>query len=86
MNIQVSNLHQNTIDNDLRKLFSAFGEVNTAVILRDKLNGRSKCSAIIDMVNDTQASKAILVLNKSTFEGKVISVSEIKYSVRDYMN
>jgi RNA recognition motif-containing protein len=86
MNIHVSNLSLNIIDADLRKLFAAYGEVNSAVIVRDKLNGRSKGSALIDMVNDTQGRQAVLCLDQTIIDGKPITVSEIKYSIRDYKN
>ena len=86
MNIQVSNLSLNVIDSDLVKLFSAYGEVNAAVIIRDKLNGRSKGSAIIDMVNDSQGRQAIQCLDQTLIDGKHITVNEIRYSIRDYKN
>lgn len=86
MNIHVSNLSLNIIDSDLRKLFAAYGEINSAVIIRDKLNGRSKGSALIDMVNDSQARQAILCLDQTMLDGKVITVSEIRYSIRDNNN
>jgi RNA recognition motif-containing protein len=46
MNIRVSNLSFNVLDAEVRKLFSPFGEVNSAVIIRDKNNGRSNGSAL----------------------------------------
>ena len=55
MNIHVSNLSLNIIDSDLRKLFSSFGEVDSAVIVRDKWNGRSRGTALVDMVNDVSS-------------------------------
>ena len=86
MNIHVSNLSLNIIDEDLRKLFAAYGEVGSAVIIRDKNNGRSKGSAIIDMLNDRQGRQAILCLDQTVLDGKAITLSELKYSIRDYRN
>jgi RNA recognition motif-containing protein len=86
MNIHVSNLSLNIIDSDLKKLFAAYGEVNSAVIIRDRLNGRSKGTAIIDMVNDSQGRQAIQCLDQTIIDGKPITVSEIRYSIRDYKN
>ena len=86
MNIHVSNLSLNIIDSDLRKLFAAYGDVNSAVILRDKLNGRSKGAAIIDMEVDAQARQAIQCLDQTMMDGKSISVTEIRHSISDYKN
>jgi RNA recognition motif-containing protein len=76
MNIQVFNLSMNTADRDLRKLFSAFGMVTSAEVARDKLNGRSKCNALIEMPIDSEARQAIESLHQTLFDGKKISVSE----------
>jgi RNA recognition motif-containing protein len=86
MNIHVTNLSLNVIDSDLRKLFAAYGEVNTAVIVRNKLNGRSLGTAMIDMSNDIQAAQALLCLNNTVLDGRPIFLSEIKYSIRDHKN
>ena len=50
MNIRVTNLSFSTLEGDLRKLFSRYGEVNSALIVRDKNNGRPTGSGVIDMV------------------------------------
>jgi RNA recognition motif-containing protein len=77
MNIQVFNLSLNTVDRDLRKLFSAFGIVTSAEVMRDKLNGRSKCNAMIEMPVDTEARLAIESLHQTMLDGKMISVTEL---------
>ncbi|HVG14725.1 MAG TPA: hypothetical protein VM935_07185 [Chitinophagaceae bacterium] len=86
MNIHVTNLSLNTIDADLRKLFATYGRIESAIIIRDKVNGRPNGTALIDMPNDVHGSQAITSLNRTMVNGKSISVSEIKYSVKDYKN
>jgi RNA recognition motif-containing protein len=86
MNIHVSNLSLNIIDSDLRKLFSAYGEVTWASIARDRNNGRSKGNAFIEMPNDKQATQAILALHHTILDGKAISVTEIKYKPGEFNN
>lgn len=76
MNIQVFNLSLNTEDRDLRRLFSAFGIVASAEVVRDKLNGRSKCNAVIEMPIESEGRQAIESLNQTLLDGKKISVSE----------
>lgn len=76
MEIRASNLSINVSDTDVRKLFAAFGIINSAAIVRDKLNGRSKGMAIIDMPVAAEARQAIASLNQTMLYGKVISVTE----------
>lgn len=78
MNIQVFNLSLSIVDRDLRKLFSAFGIVISAEVVRDKLNGRSKCNAMIEMPIDSEARQAIESLHQTLLDGKKISVSELQ--------
>jgi RNA recognition motif-containing protein len=78
MHIQVFNLSLSTEDRDLRRLFSAFGIVISAEVIRDKLNGRSKCKALIDMPINGEALQAIESLHQTMLDGKKISVSELQ--------
>ena len=77
MNIQVYNLSLNTSDRDIRRLFSPFGVVVSAEVVRDKLNGRSKCKAIVEMLIGSEALVAIESLHQTLLDGKKISVSEL---------
>ena len=77
MNIRVTNLSLNTVDADIRKLFSQFGEVNAADIIRDKNNGRPTGAAIIDMVKDEEGRLAVESLNQTLVHGKSITVIEV---------
>ena len=86
MYIHVYNLSANVISADLEKIFSAYGDVYSVVILRNKLNGRSKGIAMIDMLNAHQGTQAILCLDGTMIDGQLITVSEIKYSIRDNKN
>jgi hypothetical protein len=54
MNIFVSNLSQHVMDSELRKLFSAYGEVASARVMREERNGRSRGSAVVSMINSHQ--------------------------------
>jgi len=76
MNIRIFNLSLNTEDRDLRKLFSPFGNVTSAEVVKDKLNGRSKRNGIIEMPADREARLAIISLNQTVFDGKLVSVTE----------
>jgi len=76
MDIQASNLSINMNDSDIRKLFSVFGIINSAEVVRDKLNGRSRGKALINMPVAAEARQAIATLDQTMMNGKRISVNE----------
>lgn len=76
MNIRVTNLSLNTVAADLRKLFSRYGQINSAYIIRDKNNGRPTGSALIDMVKDEEGRLAVESLHHTMIDGKTITVLE----------
>jgi hypothetical protein len=83
MDIRVSNISRNLIDSDIRKMFSAFGVINSAEVVRDKLNGRSKCNAVVNMPVESEGRQAIASLDQSLMDGKRISVIEF-YPTRQW--
>ena len=75
MNIYVSNLNWNTVDDSLQNLFAEYGEVSSAKIITDRETGRSRGFGFVEMPNDEEGQKAIDTLNETEFEGKTISVA-----------
>ena len=67
----------NTTDAELRKLFLPYGNVDSATVYKNLLNGRSLKSGEICMPVQAQARQAIVSLDKTFFNGKIISVSEL---------
>lgn len=78
MNIYVSNLSFNVQDDDLRNLFTSYGEVTSAKIITDRETGRSRGFGFVEMPDDEASRKAIAELNGTTIENRQISVSEAK--------
>lgn len=76
MNIEISNIHLNVIEADLRRLFTPFGEVITVELVRDKWNNRSTGHAYVNMPVQKQAQAAIVTLNGTLLSGKPIIVTE----------
>lgn len=76
MNIVVSNLSVHVFAHDLRKLFTAYGEVLMAFVFRSEANSRSLGTAIIEMPNNFQAVQAILCLNNTLLDGRRIMLRE----------
>lgn len=76
MNIYVGNLSWTMTDEDLNNMFSPFGEVTSAKILKDKMNGRSKGFGFVEMPNADEAQTAISNLNDTEVQGRKIIVNE----------
>jgi len=77
MNIKIANISLNTTDTELRKLFFQYGNVDFAKVNRNSLNGRSLETGEVCMPVAAQARQAILSFDKTIFDGKIISVSEL---------
>jgi RNA recognition motif-containing protein len=75
-NIYVGNLPFSTKDEDLSNIFTPFGEVSSARVIKDRYTERSRGFGFVEMSNDEEADKAITELNGSTVDGRVIKVSE----------
>jgi RNA recognition motif-containing protein len=78
MNIYVANLSFALQDEDLRELFTPYGEVSSARIIKDKMSDRSRGFGFVEMPVDTAAREAIEKLNGFTVGGRPINVNEAK--------
>lgn len=76
MNIRISNISLDTTDSEIRRLFSSYGNVESAQVNRNFLNGRSLKSGLVNMPVEGQARQAIVSLDKTLLNGMTISVSE----------
>lgn len=75
MNLYVSNLGFHVDDNELKRLFSEFGEVSSAKVITDRETGRSRGFGFVEMNSDAEANQAISKLNNKDVEGRQISVT-----------
>lgn len=76
MNIFVGNLNFQTTEDQLKEVFTSFGEVASVKIVTDKFSGRSRGFAFIEMPNATQAEKAIQELQDYALNNRNMVVSE----------
>ena len=76
MNIYVGNLSWSMTDDDLSNLFSQYGSVTSAKILKEKNTGRSKGFGFVEMEDDEAAKTAISTLNESEVQGRKLIVNE----------
>jgi RNA recognition motif-containing protein len=78
MRIYVGNLPYTVTDDELRELFSEFGELASAEVITDKYSGRSKGFGFVEMPNNTEADQAIKSLNDAAVKGRKLTVNEAK--------
>ncbi len=76
MNIYVGNLSWSMTDDDLSNLFSEYGSVSSAKILKDKVSGRSKGFGFVEMDDEEAAKTAIANLNDAEIQGRKLKVNE----------
>jgi RNA recognition motif-containing protein len=77
MNMYVSNLGFQVTDEELRSLFSKFGEVTSAKVVMDRETGRSRGFGFVEM-SDKAAETAMKDLQGSQVDGRAISISEAR--------
>lgn len=76
MNIYVGNLSWNMSDEDLNNLFTEYGTVSSAKILKEKNTGRSKGFGFVEMDDEEAAKSAISSLNETEVQGRKLIVNE----------
>jgi RNA recognition motif-containing protein len=74
----VGNLDWNTTDDELRELFAQHGEIEEAVLVRDKFSNRSKGFGFVSYVNDADADNAVSALNNQDFKNRKLTVNEAR--------
>jgi RNA recognition motif-containing protein len=78
MNIHISNISAQVTNEDLKKLFSTYGEVSSAEIAMDAFTDLPRGFAYIDMPDEEAGRSAIAALNNSSVSGSQVIVKEAK--------
>jgi RNA recognition motif-containing protein len=73
--LYVGNLAYSATEDDLRKLFTQAGEVQSVNVIKDRDTGRSKGFAFVEMSTQSEAEKAISLLTGSSFQGRTLTVN-----------
>jgi RNA recognition motif-containing protein len=78
MNIYVANLDSNFKNEDLKKLFSGYGEVVSAEIAMDGFTDLPRGFGFVEMPIDAEGMEAIAKLNQSQLNDRTITVQVAK--------
>lgn len=76
--IHVGNLAYSVTDESLKSAFEPFGTVQSAVVVKDKISGRSKGFGFVEMASDEEANEAIDKMNKTQLDGRTVFVSSAR--------
>ena len=78
MNIYVGSLSYDVTEDEVRDVFSPYGEISSISIIKDKFSGKSKGFGFVEMPNQAEAEEAIKTLNESELKGRNIKVNQAK--------
>tara|TARA_A100001037_G_C15154011_1_gene642286 strand:+ start:2223 stop:2537 length:315 start_codon:yes stop_codon:yes gene_type:complete len=76
LNIYCANLAYTCTDEQLKDVFSEYGEVTSAKIITDRETRRSRGFGFVEMPSAEDANKAIEALNGEEFQGRKLVVNE----------
>jgi RNA recognition motif-containing protein len=78
MKIYVGNMPYGVTEEDLKQSFSAFGEVTSVSIIKDKMSGQSKGFGFVEMASAEQGQAAISGMNGKELKGRKLNVNEAR--------
>ena len=76
--LYVGNLSYATTEDNLSELFGAVGEVTSVSVITDRMSGRSKGFAFVEMAENSAAQEAIAQLSGKELDGREINVAEAR--------
>ena len=76
--LYVGNLAFQTTSEELQQLFAAAGTVESASVVEDRMTGRSRGFAFVEMSTKEEATAAIEQLNGKEVGGRALKVNEAK--------
>ncbi|HOO55723.1 MAG TPA: RNA-binding protein [bacterium] len=74
----VGSLNFATTSEELERLFSQYGTVESADVISDRETGRSRGFGFVEMSTEEEAQAAIKALNETEVGGRTIAVNEAK--------
>lgn len=76
--LYVGGIPYSTTQDQLKDHFSAAGNVSSAIIIIDKMTGRSKGFGFVEFESEADAQKAIEMFNGKEMDGRTLTVNEAR--------
>ncbi len=81
--LYIGNLNFDTTDEELEGAFSEFGEIVSAVVVKDRVSGRSRGFGFVEFTDDASAQKAKEEMNGKELSSRPLRVDEAREQRRD---
>ncbi|MCB4792298.1 MAG: RNA-binding protein [Elusimicrobia bacterium] len=78
MNIYVANISSDVSEDELHQIFTEFGQVKSAALIRDRDTGQLRGFGFVEMPSQDEAKAAIAALNGKDIKGKALVVNEAR--------
>ncbi|MDD3190690.1 MAG: RNA-binding protein [Candidatus Pacebacteria bacterium] len=76
--LYVGGIPYRATEDEMKDFFSVAGNVESAIIIIDRMSGRSKGFGFVEMATEEEAQAAIEKLNGAEMGGRTITVSEAR--------
>jgi cold-inducible RNA-binding protein len=76
--LYVGNLSYSTTESKISEIFGELGEVVSVNLITDRMSGRSKGFAFVEMAEESAAQQAIAELNGKEMDGRALKVAEAR--------
>jgi cold-inducible RNA-binding protein len=76
--LYVGNLSFDTTENDIEDLFAGAGTVREAVLMQDRMTGKSRGFAFVTMSSEEEAQNAVRQFNGTALHGRNLTVNEAR--------
>jgi RNA recognition motif-containing protein len=76
--LYVGNLPYESGESEIRGLFEPFGSIDSVHVVIDKMTGRARGFAFVEMSTDAEAQAATSALNGQQVGGRALSVNEAR--------
>ncbi len=76
--VYVGGLSWDTKDDELKRAFETFGEVEEAIVIKDRMTDRSRGFGFVTFAENDAAAEAIEKMNGTELDGRTITVNEAR--------
>jgi cold-inducible RNA-binding protein len=78
INIYVSNVSRNASEDQIKSIFSQYGQVTSVKIIKDRFTGEARGFAFVEMADINEGQNAIAKVNGVDLDGQQLRVNEAR--------